>query len=485
VSLRHSDPRTDSEPLEQPSTVPANDPARQNGHRADAPDGVANGKVAAANGVAPALPAAGPEGPTDWTVILGPLPDDTAGSMAIGQSISSALEALQANKLRALLTMLGIIIGVGAVIVMVSLGEGASAAVQSRLGQLGTNLLTVFPGSANQGGVRTGNGGLPTLTDLDTQAILQQVPGVAAVSSNLNIGGVQVVAGSQNWNTRVQANYPSIFGMQDWTIAEGAAFDQADENSAALVVDIGQTVATNLFGTADPVGQKILIRNVPFTVKGLLTAKGSNGFQDQDDIILMPYSTAQLRLAHLSYVQNIFVQVANTNDIATVQQAITDLLDTRHHIQAGQNPDFRIFNNNQVIQTVQQTTNTMTLLLAGVAAVSLVVGGIGIMNIMLVSVTERTREIGIRMAIGARGSNILSQFLIEAVLLSVAGGIVGILIGGGASVLLSRLAGWTTLVTAPSVILSFGFAAVVGVFFGFYPARKASQLDPIEALRYE
>lgn len=417
--------------------------------------------------------------------ILGPLPAEATGSMAIGQSISSALEALQSNKLRALLTMLGIIIGVAAVIIMIGLGEGARESVQQRLAGLGTNLLTVFPGSGDRGGVRSGAGGLPTLTEADAQAIQNQVPGVAAVSPEVSGGGVQVIAGDQNWSTQVQGDYPSVFAIQNWQIAEGSAFTAGDESSGALVCDIGQTIVDNLFGTTDPVGQTIIIRNVPFTVKGVLASKGSEGFRDQDDVILMPYSTAQTRLFHRPYVQNIVVQVAQTGEIDNVEQAMTNLLHNRHHIAPGQPDDFQVLNNNQIVDTAQQASDTLTYLLAGVAAVSLVVGGIGIMNIMLVSVTERTREIGIRMAIGARGNNILSQFLIEAILLSVAGGIIGILIGVGGSIGMSHLAGWTTAITAPSIILSFGFAALVGVFFGYYPARKASQLDPIEALRYE
>ena len=414
---------------------------------------------------------------------LGPLPEGTTGSMAIRQSISSAMEALQGNKLRALLTMLGIIIGVGAVIIMIALGQGAQASVQQRLAGLGTNLLTIMPGSGNVGGVRTGNGALPSLTEADVQAIQNQVPGVANVTPDLRTGGVQVVAGSQNWSTTIEADYPSFFSIQNWQIAQGTAYTAADETSAAVVCDIGQTVANNLFPNSNPVGQMILIRNVPFKVIGVLAAKGSNGFQDQDDIILMPYSSAQIRLFNRPYVNSILVQVTDSSQVNTVQTAITSLLETRHHIAQGQPDDFRIRNNNQILTTVQQTSSTLTYLLAGVAAVSLIVGGIGIMNIMLVSVTERTREIGIRMAIGARTGNILSQFLIEAVLLSVAGGIIGILLGIGGSIGLSTLAGWSTIVSPQSIAVSFGFAALVGIFFGYYPARKASQLDPIQALR--
>jgi putative ABC transport system permease protein len=450
------------------------------------------GPTIVANGIATGKPpggtfveAAPPSEGKSWETILGPLPADVSGSIAISQSIGSALESLQANKLRSFLTMLGIIIGVGAVIVMVGLGVGAQVAVQKQLARLGTNLLTITPGGGNGGGVRTGNGTLPTLNDLDVQAIQKQIPGIAAISPNLDSGGIQVIAGNQNWNTSVQANYPSIFTIQDWTIQSGAAFDDTDEASQATVIVIGSTVATNLFGTSDPIGQRVLIRGTPFTVKGVLVTKGSNGFRDQDDIILLPYSTAQIRLFQRAYVNDVYVQVADTNTIADIQAQITSLLETRHRIQPGKADDFRVQNNNQIIQTVQGTSDTMTLLLGGVAAVSLIVGGIGIMNIMLVSVTERTREIGIRLAIGARKSNILSQFLIEAIVLSALGGVLGILVGFGSSTGLATFAGWSTVVTLPSVVLSFGFAALIGIFFGYYPARKASQLDPIEALRYE
>jgi len=420
-----------------------------------------------------------------YSAVLGPLPPHVTGTMALESSISSAVEAIKANKLRSFLTMLGIIIGVGAVIVMVALGSGASASVQQRLAGLGTNLLTIMPGGGFEGGVRQAQGSRQSLTVADVQAIATDVPGLDAVSPNLDAGGVQVIANNQNWNTQIQANYPSIFQMQDYQIANGAAYDQNDENSAALVADIGQTVATNLFGTSDPVGQRIMIRGVPFIVKGVLVAKGSNGFRDQDDIILIPFSTANVRLFNQTYVNNIYVQMTQGQDSTTVQNAITTLLATRHHIQPGQQNDFRVFNNAQLAQTAQQTSATLTYLLGGVAGVSLLVGGIGIMNIMLVSVTERTREIGIRMAIGARQSNILSQFLVESILLSIAGGVLGIAFGVGGAIVLSKLAGWSTVVTPAAIAISFGFAAAVGVFFGYYPARTAANLNPIEALRYE
>jgi putative ABC transport system permease protein len=426
-----------------------------------------------------------PTGP-DWGALMEPLPDTTRGSIALTQSIGSAVDALRANKLRALLTMLGIIIGVAAVIVMIALGEGASRSVQARLAGLGTNMLTINPGSGfGPGNVQGGAGSRQTLTEQDALAIQRQVAGIAELTPSRSANGTQVQAANKNWNTTVRAYYPSVFAIQSWQIARGAAFDQADQDSAALVAVIGQTVATNLFGDADPVGQTILVRNVAFKVKGVLAAKGSNGFQDQDDVVLIPFSTGQVRLFNQSYVQEIAVQVADANQMTAVQQEITDLLRTRHRLTGTAQNDFNVRNNNQIIDTVQSTSETLRYLLAGVAAVSLIVGGIGIMNIMLVSVTERIREIGIRMAIGARPGNVLAQFLIEAVLLSLVGGVLGILLGVGGSLLLSRLAGWTTAVTWPAVGMSFGFAALVGVFFGFYPARSAARLDPIEALRYD
>jgi putative ABC transport system permease protein len=388
--------------------------------------------------------------------------------------------------MRALLTMLGIIIGVGAVIVMVALGQGASQSVQARLAGLGTNMLTINPGSGGgPGGVQGGAGSRQTLTEADAQAIQKQVSGIAALSTEISAGNTQVQASNQNWSTQVRAVYPTYFAMNSWSIDKGAFFDQDDEASSALVAVIGQTVATNLYGTADPIGQTILVRNVSMKVKGVLAAKGSNGFQDQDDVVLIPFATGQVRLFHQAYVQSISVQVRNADAMTTVQQEITDLLRTRHRLTGTAANDFTVRNNNQIQETIAGTTQTMTYLLAGVAAVSLLVGGIGIMNIMLVSVTERIREIGIRMAIGARPSNVLAQFLIEAVLLSLAGGLIGILLGVGGSYALSHLAGWAMAVTWQAIAMSFGFAALVGVFFGYYPARSASKLDPIEALRYD
>jgi putative ABC transport system permease protein len=319
--------------------------------------------------------------------------------------------------------------------------------------------------------------------EADAVAIQKQIPGLVAVSPNLDSNGIQVVANGSNWSTTIQAGYPNIFTIQAYTFASGSGFTDADEASTASVADIGQTVATNLFGTSTPIGQKILVRNVPFVVKGLLTSKGSSGGRDQDDLIIVPYSTAQLRLFNQTNVNDIYVQFAPGQNSTVLTAQITTLLATRHHIAAGKTNDFRVFNNAQLVATASQTDATLTYLLAAVAAVSLVVGGIGIMNIMLVSVTGRTREIGIRMAIGARTGNILSQFLIEATLLSAAGGLLGVALGVGGSYALGKLAGWTMLVTPAPVAVSFGFAALIGIFFGFYPAHKASQLNPIDALR--
>jgi len=402
---------------------------------------------------------------------------------AIRQSFGSALEALAANKLRSLLTMLGITIGVAAVIVMIALGQGARNAVQARLASLGTNLLAIQPGSGNQGGVRAGAGSLPTLTESDGKAILAEVPGVVAVSPHL-AGPDQVVYNSQNWATRWHGVYPDYLPMLNYTIASGAGITEQDEATSATVCVLGQTIVDNLFNGESPLGQVVRIRNVPFTVVGVLTPKGSNGFADQDDTVMIPYSAARSRLSKQPWVNDLYVQVGDASQMSSVQDSITALLRNRHKLRTPTN-DFRVRNNNEIQQTASAATDTLTFLLAGVAAVSLLVGGIGIMNIMLVSVIERTREIGIRMAIGARRAVILSQFLIEAVTLSVVGGVIGILLGFGGSLTMTRIAGWSTQVTPTSILVAFGFSACVGVVFGYYPARSASRLDPIVALRHE
>jgi putative ABC transport system permease protein len=407
--------------------------------------------------------------------------------MGIGQSLATALEALNANKLRSLLTMLGIIIGVGAVIIMISLGRGASANVAQRLQGLGTNLLTITPGSArNFGVVRTGSGSAPTLNEGDAKAIQSEVSGLNGVSPVLNVG-VQAIGTSSNWSTRSQGVYPDYLNIENWQIETGAAFTDQDEQQGRGVAVIGQVPLENLFGNGNPasadpaaaIGQTIRLNKVPFQIVGVLASKS----QEQDDVILIPFSTANRRLNNQTFVGQIVVQVADAKQMDAVTAEISDLLRQRHRVKTQD--DFTVRNLNSIVQTAQGVTQTLTLLLSGVAAVSLLVGGIGIMNIMLVSVTERTREIGIRSAIGARGKDILSQFLIEAVSLSTAGGLIGIVLGVLGSFAVARLAKWNTVIAPESIVLAFVFAAAVGIFFGYYPARKASQLDPIEALRYE
>ncbi|MBV8087420.1 MAG: ABC transporter permease, partial [Chloroflexi bacterium] len=387
-----------------------------------------------------------------------------------------------------LLTMLGIIIGVGAVIIMVSLGNGASASVASRLQGLGTNVLTVSPGGQRGPGfVSTGQGSNRTLTEADAQAITNDIGGLNGVSPVLNVN-VQAVASSTNWATQAQGVYPIYQSIENWQPQAGSLLTDQDEQSGATVAVIGQTVLDNLFGNGNAgsgnaqaaVGQEIRLNNVPFTIEGVLASKSDQA----DNVVMVPYATAHIRLNDQTYVNQVVVQVANAADMTNVQNQMTTLLEQQHRISNGKD-DFTVRNNNSFIQTAQGVTSTMTMLLSGVAAVSLLVGGIGIMNIMLVSVTERTREIGIRTAIGARTKDILMQFLIEALTLSAAGGVVGIILGIGGSVGVSHAAGWSAVVSPQSVLMAFGFAAAVGIFFGYYPARKASQLDPIQALRHE
>ncbi len=407
--------------------------------------------------------------------------------MGIGQSVATALEALNANKLRSLLTMLGMIIGVGAVILVVGLGQGASASVSQRLQGLGTNLLTISPGSTGFGGVRAGAGSAPTLSAADADAIANEISGLNGVSPVVD-GGVQAVYNNQNWATRASGVYPIYQDIENWTIQSGTLLTDEDEASARSVVVVGQTVVDNLFGTGDTgsgnpdaaVGQTIRINNVPFQIEGVLAAKGGQ----LDDTMLVPYKTAQERLYHRTFVNDVVFQAADATQMDDIQAQVTDLLRQRHRLTKPAN-DFNIRNLNNIIQTAQGITQTLTLFLASIAGVSLVVGGIGIMNIMLVSVTERTREIGIRMAIGARTRDVMSQFLIEAVLLSAVGGLIGILLAVVGARVATNATGTTILISPQSIFIAFGFSAVVGIFFGFYPARKASQLDPIEALRYE
>ena len=397
----------------------------------------------------------------------------------------SAFRALQRNKMRSFLTMLGIIIGVAAVIAMLAIGQGAEYSVKQQIAALGTNVLMVFPGAQQQGGVRFGAGSAVTLTEDDAQAIARECPAVQYISPGAFSGG-QVIAGNLNWATSIQGVGADYLEIRQWSVDYGEFFTEQDIKGAAKVCVLGKTVADNLFPESSPVDQTIRIRNVPFKVVGVLTKKGQNAMgQDQDDVILAPYTTVIRRLSHWQNLRYILVSATSLNSINSAQQQISELLRMRHKIAPYDADDFTIRNQTDLATTATATTQILTILLASIASVSLLVGGIGIMNIMLVSVTERTREIGIRMSIGARGRDILTQFLIEALVLSLLGGIVGIIFGTVGSSVISSIAKWPTIITAFSIVLSFGFSICIGIFFGFYPARKAALLNPIDALRYE
>ena len=399
--------------------------------------------------------------------------------------IKIAFRALRRNKLRTVLTMLGIIIGVGAVIAMVALGKAAKVQVEARIAALGQNVIMVFSGSVNRNGVFSGFGGAGTLTVDDATAIQNEVPNVAAVSPEVR-SGAQIAAGENNWSTSVMGEDVDYLTIRVWDIAEGAMFTEADVRSAAKVCVLGKTTADKLFLGESPVGQNIRIKNVPVKVLGVLKAKGVSMMgSDQDDTVIVPYTTGMKRFAGVTMLRSINVSAVSADQLADVQNAIADLLRQRHRIQPGRDDDFILRNQKEIAEAQTATTDVMTALLAGVATISLLVGGIGIMNIMLVSVTERTREIGIRMAVGARGHDILLQFLIEAVTLSSIGGVLGIALGIGGAKMLTLIKHWPTLVSTNSIIIAFVFSAAVGIFFGFYPARKAARLDPIDALRYE
>ncbi len=406
----------------------------------------------------------------------------------IPSTFKISFRALRVNKMRSALTMLGIIIGVGAVIAMVAVGTGASQQIAAQISSMGSNLLIILPGSTSSGGVRMGAGSQPTLSLSDAEAIVKECPSVADDAPML--GGVaQIVAGHLNWSTGVNGTTPGFLNVRDWDLSSGRSFIQQDVKSATKVALLGQTVAYNLFGDQNPVGQSIRIKNVPFTVIGLLSPKGQSAQgQDQDDTVLIPVTTAQKKLFGTQFpgmVRIILVKARSSEDLAPAEQQIDELLRQRHHIGQKQDNDFTVRNLTQIMQAAEQSTKVMTLLLGAIASVSLLVGGIGIMNIMLVSVTERTREIGIRMAIGAKTWDIRLQFIIEALTLSLIGGILGIIIGVSTAVILSSVSGWPTVVSILSILLAFGFSGFIGIFFGFYPAYKASLLNPIDALRYE
>jgi putative ABC transport system permease protein len=401
-----------------------------------------------------------------------------------------AFRALRVNKMRSALTMLGIIIGVGAVIAMVAVGSGATERIQEQIASIGSNVIMVLPGSITASGIRLGQGFAVSLTTDDARAIARDCPSVQAVAPSTR-GGAQVVFGNNNWATQILGTTPDYLSIREIQMQSGNPFTQQDVDAAAKVALLGQTVVNNLFNGEDPVGQVIRIKQVPFTVAGTLAPKGqSPGGQDQDDVILVPITTAQKKLfgvrqARANSVGNLMVQAVGPQFIQSAQEEMRTVLRQRHHLQPGQDDDFTIRDLEEVFQAQETSSRVMSILLAAIASVSLIVGGIGIMNIMLVSVTERTREIGLRQAVGAKTKDILTQFLVEAVALSLLGGTVGILLGIVASKLISIFAEWSTLVSPGAILMAFLFSALVGVFFGFYPARKAALLDPIEALRYE
>ncbi len=405
--------------------------------------------------------------------------------MRLLATLKIAFRALRRNMMRTTLTMLGIIIGVGAVIAMVSIGNGAKAQVEAQIASLGQNVVLIFSGSISRGGVHSGWGSAGTLAIEDATAITRDVPGVVAISPELRTGN-QVASGNQNWSTQVLGEGPDYLDIRQWPLATGSMFSEQDVRSANKVAVIGKTIATQLYGDENPIGQILRIKNVPFVITGQLIPKGLNmGGQDQDDVVIIPYTSAMKRLMGVTTLRGMLAQAASPEQLPLVQQQITDLLRQKHRIMPGRDDDFTVRTQQEIAEAATATSRIMTVLLGAIASVSLVVGGIGIMNIMLVSVTERTREIGIRMAVGAKGHDILLQFLIEATTLSVIGGVIGIVLGVGTSQLLASRMQWPTLTSVTSIVVAFFFSAAIGIFFGFYPARKASLLDPIDALRYE
>lgn len=390
--------------------------------------------------------------------------------------------------MRSALTMLGVIIGVGAVIAMLAVGTGANQKIQQQIASMGSNMLVVLPGSSTSGGIRMGAGTQPTLSLADAEAIEKECPSVSNVAPVLN-GAAQVIFGNLNWSTGVYGTTSSMLTIRDWTLSAGRSFTDEEIRSAAKVCIVGRTVIDNLFGGNDPLNQIIRIKRIPFKIVGILEGKGQTPMgQDQDDVIYVPVTTAQKRLFGTAFpgmVRSILVKAGSLEDLVKAESQVKDLLRQRHHLSARQEDDFTVRNLTQMMQVREQSSRVMSLLLGAIASVSLIVGGIGIMNIMLVSVTERTREIGIRMSLGAKTWDIRLQFLIEAVTLSIMGGIAGVLVGITGSKIVSAVAGWPTVVTTLSIVLALGFSGLVGIFFGFYPAYKASLLNPIDALHYE
>ncbi len=396
-----------------------------------------------------------------------------------------ALTSLYANKMRSLLTMLGIIIGVAAVIALVSVGMGVRSNVTSSIASLGSNMLIVSPGSSNRGGVRGAAGSMQTLKYDDAEAIKNKIKNIDYVSPSVS-SSYQIVYGNNNWKTTVQGVTPEFMSIRSLSVSNGSFVSVNDMNKRSRVAVIGTTVAANLFAKENPVGKNIRINNQPYKVIGLLTSKGQSSMgQDQDDMVYVPITTAQERMLGITYIQSINIQVSDQNYMDQVQSEVETLLRTRHHLVGNKENDFNVRNLTSLMETVNQSTAMLTMLLGAIAGISLIVGGIGIMNIMMVSVTERTREIGIRKALGATFMNIMTQFLIESMVIGIIGGLIGIVIGCGVSQLIAKVGNFTTVITLTPILISFLFSVGIGLFFGIYPARKAAKLDPIEALRYE
>jgi putative ABC transport system permease protein len=404
--------------------------------------------------------------------------------MSYREVIRIALRALARNKMRTVLTMLGIIIGVGAVICVVAIGQGAGQAVQGQIQNLGENMLWIQAGSINTSGVRMGAQATKTLTIQDAQAIQLQVPTIVAQSPGV-AAAVHIVNGNRNWYTRTNGVGQNFFTIRNWPVDRGSGFSQRDVDVAADVCVLGTTVSQQLFGDLDPIGQTVRVQNIPFVIIGVLVSKGSTFGQDQDDTMFMPYTTVQKKLAGISWLQYITASADSQPDIGAAEKQVAALLRQRHHLRPEEDDDFIIRSPQELADTVAVTTRILTLLLASIASVSLLVGGIGIMNIMLVSVTERTREIGVRMAVGATEQDVQRQFLSEALVLSCLGGLIGVALGIGVSLTVSHIMGWPSVASPLAVLIAVVFSAAVGIFFGYYPARKAARLDPIEALRYE
>ena len=397
----------------------------------------------------------------------------------------TALRALRRNKLRSSLTALGIIIGVFAVVAMVAIGNGTRASIESQVAGLGQNMLMVFAGSRRSGGVNSGLGSASAITLEDAEALRREIPDVVASSPEVTTTA-QAIANGRNWSTTIAGEAPEYLVIRDWAVASGSMFTDREVRSAAKVAVLGDKTAHELFGVLDPVGQTVRVGNMPFVVIGVLASKGAGvGGQNQDDRVVIPYTTAMKRITGDKYLRSVYLQIGQAERIPIAQDQITRLLRQRHRLLPGVPDDFNIFNQQEIADTVNTVTSTLTLLLGAIAGLSLVVGGIGIMNIMLVSVTERTREIGIRISVGAQPGDIRIQFLIEAITLSLLGGLVGVLLGIGATRLIGAVSSFKPIVSMGSIVLAFTVSFSIGVFFGFYPARRASLLDPIDALRYE